>query len=113
EPALAPTLHAALAAGKAVDVSVSGIAADALGAKRVGSIALPITQQYVQQSLLLSDASIRAAQLWLWQHLQIACEASAALGLAALQTGVYKPTKEETVCLVICGANLDIASLQT
>jgi threonine dehydratase len=112
EPELAPTLHAARQAGEPVDVNVSGIAADALGAKRIGCIAWLITQQHVQQSLLLSDESIRAAQLWLWQHLQIAAEPSAALGLAALQTGKYQPKKDEKVCLVICGANLDLATLK-
>jgi threonine dehydratase len=113
EPERAPTLHAARAAGEPVDVNVSGIAADALGAKRIGSISWGITQQYVKQSLLLTDDAIRAAQLWLWQHLQIAAEASAALGLAALQTGQYQPRKNETVCLVICGANLDLTTLKT
>jgi threonine dehydratase len=113
EPELAPTLHAARAAGEPVDVSVSGIAADALGAKRIGSIAWPITQRYVKQSVLVSDEAIRHAQLWLWQHLQIAAEASACLGLAALQTGQYQPGKDEAICLVICGANLDLASLKT
>ena len=39
EPELAPTLHAARAAGTPVDVQVGGIAADALGAKRIGTIA--------------------------------------------------------------------------
>lgn len=112
EPTLAPTLHAARAAGEPVDVSVSGIAADALGAKRIGSIAWSITQQHVKQSLLLSDESIRAAQLWLWHHLQIAAEPSAALGLAALQTGAYQPSRNEKICLVICGANLDLATLK-
>jgi threonine dehydratase len=112
EPELAPTLHAARQASKPVDVSVSGIAADALGAKRIGSIAWPITQQHVQQSLLLSDEAIRNAQLWLWQHLQIAAEPSASLGLAALQTGQYQPKKDEKICLVICGANLDLATLK-
>jgi threonine dehydratase len=112
EPELAPTLHAARTAGDLVDVSVGGIAADSLGAKRLGSISWGITQRHVQQSMLVSDESIRAAQLWLWQHLQIAAEPAAALGLAALQTGVYKPAKDEKVCLVICGANLDLATLK-
>ena len=112
EPTLAPTLHAARAAGQPVDVSVSGVAADALGAKRIGSIAWDVTQRQVRASLLLSDEAIRQAQLWLWQHLQIAAEPSAALGLAALQTGAYVPKKNETLALVICGANLDLATLK-
>jgi threonine dehydratase len=111
EPELAPTLHAARAAGKPVDVSVSGVAADALGAKRIGSIAWEITQQHIAQSLLVSDESIRHAQRWLWQEMKLAVEPAAALGLAALQTGVYQPAAAETVCLVICGANIDPTSL--
>ena len=112
EPTLAPTLHAARAAGEPVDVSVSGIAADALGAKRIGAIAWQVTQAHVKSSLLLSDESIKAAQMRLWQDLQIAAEASAALGLAALQTAAYVPGKDETVALIICGANLDLNRLQ-
>jgi threonine dehydratase len=112
EPALAPTLHAARAAGEPVDVGVSGIAADALGAKRIGAIAWSVTKQHVKTSLLLSDEAIRAAQLWLWQHLKIAAEPSACLGLAALQTSVYRPKRHEKVALVICGANLDVATLK-
>jgi threonine dehydratase len=111
EPASAPTLHAARAAGEPVDVQVGGVAADSLGAKRIGSISWPITQKHVTQSLLLSDEAISAAQRWLWQHLQIAAEPAAALGLAALQTGVYQPQQDEKICLVICGANLNLNSL--
>jgi len=111
EPELAPTLYAARKAGEPVDVAVSGIAADSLGAKRVGSIAWEITQRHVNDSLLLPDAAIREAQLWLWKQMKLAVEPAAALGLAALGTGAYRPRADEKVCLVICGANLDPASL--
>ena len=111
EPELAPTLHRARAAGAPVDVHVSGIAADSLGAKRIGSIAWEITQRHVRDSLLLPDDAIRSAQLWLWTEMKLAVEPAAALGLAALLTGVYQSNPGEKVCLVICGANLDPASL--
>ena len=35
----------------------------------------------------------------------------AAEGLAALQSGAYVPRVDEKVCLIICGANVDPASL--
>jgi threonine dehydratase len=111
EPELAPTLHAARKAGEPVDVAVSGIAADSLGAKRVGNIAWDITQRHVKDALLLSDDTIRAAQLWLWKHMKLAVEPAAALGLAALQSGGYKARTTEKVCLIICGANVDPATL--
>ncbi|RYF24520.1 MAG: threonine/serine dehydratase [Comamonadaceae bacterium] len=107
EPELAPTLHRARQAGVPVDVAVGGIAADSLGARRIGAIAWEIAQQHVQESLLVSDAAIRAAQLWLWRELKLAVEPAAALGLAALQSGVYRPGAQETVGLIVCGANCD------
>lgn len=111
EPELAPTLHAARQAGEPVDVAVSGVAADSLGAKRIGAIAWDVTQRHVADSLLLPDAAIRDAQLWLWKQMKLAVEPAAALGLAALQTGAYRPRAGENVCLVICGANLDPGTL--
>jgi len=111
EPELAPTLHNARQAGEPVDVAVSGIAADSLGAKRIGAIAWDVTQRHVKDSLLLPDAAIREAQLRLWKQMKLAVEPAAALGLAALQTGAYQPRADEKVCLVLCGANLDPATL--
>lgn len=111
EPELAPTLFKAREAGEPVDVAISGIAADSLGAKRIGGLAWDATQAHVRDALLLSDESIRAAQSWLWNELKLAVEPAAALPLAALHSGRYAPRTDEKVCLIICGANLDPASL--
>ncbi|CAN7428999.1 threonine/serine dehydratase [Variovorax paradoxus] len=111
EPEKAPTLYRARQAGEPVDVEVGGIAADSLGARRIGAISWDITQQYVQDALLLSDESIRAAQQWLWKELKLAVEPAAALPLAALQTGAYLPREGEKVCLIVCGANVDPATV--
>ena len=111
EPEGAPTLHSARAAGQPVDVAVSGIAADSLGAQRIGTLAWTATQAHVRDALLLSDESIRAAQLWLWKEFKLAVEPAAALPLAALHSGRYVPRANEKVCLILCGGNLDPASL--
>ena len=111
EPARAPTLHAAMAAGQPVDVEVGGIAADSLGARRIGSLAWQAVQKHPVESLLLTDDAIRAAQVWLWKNYKLAVEPAAALPLAALQTGAYVPAADEKVCLIVCGANIDPASL--
>ena len=111
EPELAPTLFKAREAGHPVDVSVGGIAADSLGAKRIGDLAWQATQAHVRDALLLNDESIRAAQLWLWKELKLAVEPAAALPLAALHSRCYQPRADEKVCLIICGANLDPATL--
>jgi threonine dehydratase len=111
EPERAPTLHHARAAGAPVDVGVSGIAADSLGAKRVGAIAWDIAQRHVPEALLVTDEAIRKAQLTLWKEFKLAVEPAAALGVAALQSRVYVPRPDEVVALVLCGANLDPATL--
>ena len=111
EPELAPTLFRAREAGQPVDVAVSGIAADSLGARRIGTLAWEATQAHVRDALLLTDESIRAAQLWLWKELKLAVEPAAALGLAALHSNRYVPRADEKICLIICGANLDPATL--
>ena len=111
EPRLAPTLSAALAAGRPVDVDVSGIAADSLGARRIGEIAWSVAQQHVAASHLLADDAIRSAQRALWNELRLAVEPAAALPLAALATGTVGPRPGEKILLVICGANVDPATL--
>jgi threonine dehydratase len=113
EPEKAPTLYRARQAGEPVDVDVGGIAADSLGARRIGAISWDITQQFVQDALLVSDDAIRAAQQWLWKEMKLAVEPAAALPLAALQTGAYLPREGEKVCLIVCGANVDPATLAT
>ncbi len=105
------TLYRAREAGHPVDVPVSGIAADSLGARRIGDIAWTVSQRAVADALLLPDAAIRAAQQWLWQEMKLAVEPAAALGLAALQTGAYRPKAGERVALILCGANFDPATL--
>jgi threonine dehydratase len=112
EPELAPTLFRAREAGRPVDVEVSGIAADSLGARRIGRIAWEVTRRNVDAAHLLSDASIRAAQEAMWKELRLAIEPAAALPLAALMTGRVAPQGGERVLLVICGANLDLTSLR-
>ena len=111
EPERAPTLYSARQAGEPVDVAVGGIAADSLGATRIGQLGWDIVQRHVQDTLLLSDESIVAAQRWLWKELRLAVEPGAALGLAALQTGAYLPRADETVALILCGGNVDPATL--
>lgn len=110
EPTGAPTLNAALQAGRPVDVEVSGIAADSLGARRVGNLMFPIAQAHVADSILVSDEAISNAQRWLWDRLRIVTEPGGATALAALLSGVYSPTMGERIGVVICGANTTIGS---
>jgi len=70
-----------------------------------------MTQRHVTASHLLEDAAIRAAQETMWRELRLAVEPAAALPLAALTSGTVRPRRGERVLLVICGANVDVATL--
>lgn len=111
EPRRAPSLHAARAAGRPVDVEVSGLAADSLGARRLGDIAFAMTQAFVCQAVLVEDDDLVAAQRLLWDELRLAVEPAAAAPLAALRTGALRPAPGRPMGLVLCGGNLDPASL--
>lgn len=111
EPAKIPTLHAALAAGHPVDVPVSGIAADSLGARRVGEIAFDMASRVPPASVLVEDAAIIAARAALWSDYRIPAEYGAAAALAALTSGAYVPRAGERVAVVICGGNTDPGTL--
>ncbi|ALV44930.1 threonine dehydratase [Arthrobacter alpinus] len=111
EPSKAPSLHAALAAGEPVDVEVSGIAADSLGARRIGSIAFDVAVRTGVRSVLVSDEQIIAARTFLWENYRIALEHGAAAAFAALHAGAYVPAADERVAVILCGANTDPAGL--
>ncbi len=105
------SLHAALAAGHPVDVAVSGLAADALGATRIGAPNFEIARNRVARSVLVTDDAVRDAQRALWRELRVMAEPAGATGLAALLSGAYKPDAGEKVGVLVCGANLDPASV--
>ncbi|WP_170479350.1 threonine/serine dehydratase [Ruegeria arenilitoris] len=104
EPETSCALNAALKAGHPVDVTVSGIAANALGARRIGSICFELAQGI--SSVLVPDEAITRAQQMLWYSHRILVEPAGATALAALISGAYKPEPEERVAVLICGGNI-------
>jgi threonine dehydratase len=107
EPQSCPTLARALEASRPVDVDVGGIAADSLGARRIGDIAFAVAQRYVERIVLVSDEEIVAAQRLLWDRLRVLAEPGGATALAGLLSGRYAARAEERVAVVVCGGNVD------
>ncbi|MEO6144357.1 MAG: threonine/serine dehydratase [Dermatophilaceae bacterium] len=117
EPERIPTLHAALDAGRPVDVEVGGVAADALGARRIGNLAFEVLAAHqvdgsadIQSVLVTERAIIRTRQL-LWDQLQLVSEPGGATAAAALLGGAYAPEPGERVAVIVCGANTDPSDL--
>lgn len=111
EPERIPTLHAALAAGHPVNVEVGGVAADSLGARRIGALAFEVLSAHPVQSILVTESAIIQARQRLWDQLQLVSEHAGATAAAALLGGAYAPEPGERVAVIICGANTDPSDL--
>lgn len=111
EPDNAPTLYSALAAGEPVDVAVSGIAADSLGARQIGRIGFEVAVRTGVRTVLVSDDDIAAARSLLWEQYRIVVEHGAAAAFAAVNSRAYVPAAGERVAVILCGANTDPATV--
>lgn len=105
EPEACPTLHAALAKGQPVEVSPAGVAANALGARRIGDICFDLAKARSITTTLVRDEDIVAAQEALWREARLLVEPAGATALAALRSGAYRPSPGERVAVLLCGAN--------
>ena len=111
EPDGSRALHAALEANAPVDVSVKSIAADSLGAKRVGELNFKIARRFVSSVVLVTDSAITHAQRRLWADVSVIAEPGGAAAFAAIASGAYRPEQDERVGVLVCGANADPAAL--
>jgi threonine dehydratase len=106
EPETSCALHAAMAAGKPVDVEVSGVAANALGARSIGQICFDLAKAQNTQTVLVRDDAITTAQHALWREMRQLVEPAGATALAALMSGAYQPEPGEKVAVLVCGGNI-------
>lgn len=111
EPATIPTLERALHAGGPVDVAVSGVAADSLGATRLGDIAFAVASRTGVRPVLVSDEAIIDARRFVWDEYRLVVEHGTAAAVAALRAGAYRPSPDERVLIVLCGANTNPSDL--
>lgn len=107
EPSGCPGLHDALAAGAPVASPVGGVAADALGARQVGTLMFPIAQAYVTRAVLVEDEAIRAAQRLLWDRFRLVAEPGGATALAGVLSGAFAPPPGARLGVLVCGSNTD------
>jgi threonine dehydratase len=111
EPDGCATMAAALAAGEPVVVEVGGVAADSLGAARVGDQTFPLVRDHVDRMIQVTDDQIREAQRALWEDFHLIVEPGGATAFAALRSGAYTASPGERICVVLSGANCDPATV--
>lgn len=111
EPQTSQCYAAAVAAGQPIDVQVSGVAADSLGARRIGATNWQALQAVGANPVTVTDEAIRSAQRRLWKELQLVAEPGGAAAAAALWSGAVDVADGERVGVIVCGANCDPASV--
>lgn len=105
EPERCPTLHTAIEAGRPVEVDVSGVAADSMGAAVVGDIAYRVATQRGESSVLVPDDAIVAARRFLWEKCRVLAEPGGATALAALLSRALQPAPDDTTVVIVSGGN--------
>jgi threonine dehydratase len=106
EPVGAAALSAALAVG-AVTAIVPETIADGLGAPFTGEHALAVCRERVDDVVLVSDEEIAEAMRFLYLRAKLACEPAGAAAVAALLAGKVAVGRDEIVCSVVSGGNVD------
>ncbi|AUC53321.1 MAG: threonine/serine dehydratase [Sagittula sp.] len=106
EPANCNALGAALREGGPTDVPVSGVAANALGARRIGEICYDLAEAQGILTVTVSDEAITEAQTALWRAHRLLVEPAGACALAALRSGAFTPAENERVAVLLCGGNI-------
>lgn len=101
-----PTLYAALQSGAPTDIQPGGLAADALGARRIGARMFSLRER-IDRAILVPEADIVAAQAWLWDQIRIVAEPGGATALAAVLGGHVPLAAGQRIGVLVCGANME------
>ena len=105
EPANAPKLSMARAAGHPVRIKSSAGLADGLLAVEVGGITFAHHKKYLDEVVQVDDAALRGAMRLLLDRMKLVTEPSGAITVAALLEGIARP-RGKTVAL-LSGGNIE------
>jgi threonine dehydratase len=105
EPTGATSMLQSLAAGRVVELNAVDTIAGTLAPRAIGPRTLALSQRYVDEVVLVSDAQMCAAMKQLWDELRILVEPAGAAAFAAAANGLVAG---ERIAVLICGANLDV-----
>jgi threonine dehydratase len=105
EPEECPDLARAIEAGHPVETEVGGVAADSLGAPRIGDIAFSVAQDQQVKPVLVAEDDILAARRFLWDRIRVLAEPGACVALASLLSGAVPISSRQTVVVIVSGGN--------
>ena len=89
------------------DITVTATIADGIAVKTPGDITLPLTQQYVDDIVTVSEDQIAAAILRLLERQKLITEGAGAVSVAAGMFSDLPLDGKKTVC-ILSGGNIDV-----
>jgi threonine dehydratase len=107
EPATAPKLTRARAAGAPVFLGATSGLADGLLAVQVGTVPFAHHQAYVDDVVTVDDAALPRAMRALLDRLKLVAEPSGAITVAALLEGLVAPAADGDTVAVLSGGNIE------
>jgi len=105
EPAGAPKLTRARAAGEPVWLDRTGGLADGLLAVRIGTLPFAHHQTYIDDVVTVEDEALRDAMRFLLDRMKLVVEPSGAITVAALRQGIVRPVGKTVA--VLSGGNIE------
>jgi threonine dehydratase len=110
EPEGADSLTRSLAAGSPQSIDSVRTIADSLGAPRAEPYSFELNRAFLDGVVLVSDDQIRHAMALLFRSAKLATEPGGAAALAALLYPLRERLAGQSVCVIVCGGNVDSAS---
>ena len=112
EPAGAPKLTRARAAGHPVRLDRASSLADGLLAVQVGTIPFAHHERYVDDVVTVEDSALPRAMRHLLDRMKLVAEPSGAITIAALLEGLIEPSGGGPTVAVLSGGNIEWAGLR-
>lgn len=109
EPTGADDAWRSLQAGKVVPVAHPDTVADGLRAT-IGPLTFAVIRAEVDSVLRVEDADTVAAMRYVWEHMKIIIEPSAAVPVAVLRKGLVE-VRGKRIGIILSGGNLDLDHL--
>lgn len=107
EPELANDTYLSLEANKRVEVDATKTIADGLRTTSPGELTFPILQKHLDEIVLVTEAEIKTAFMFVLERMKQLIEPSSATTIAALLSHKINLKDKHVVCL-ISGGNMDL-----
>ncbi len=102
-----PSVNQSLKAGEPITVDAQPTIADGIAVKRPGERTLEIIKEYVDEIVEVTEEEIARGIFHCVQNSHLVVEGAGAAGVAALLARKIKINPNDTVCVVLCGGNID------